>query len=68
MSKQAVINDVVQMFSDLPYQDQLVYRYGYVSSSEMSDDLLFELQEADEQEVLDMAEDINRLLQKAKNG
>lgn len=68
MNKEALISDVVQMFSDLPYEDKLVYRYSYISSAEMLDDLLFELQDASAQEMLDTAEDINRLLQKAKNG
>lgn len=67
MSKVTIINDIVQMFEDLPYEDKLMYRYGYISSKEMTEDLMFELEECDEQDAISIAQDMQRLLQKGKN-
>jgi len=58
MNKQAMIGDIKQVFSELTYEQKLLYRYGYISSSELTEELSWELEEADEDDLQAISEDI----------
>lgn len=58
MNKQAMIGDIKQMFSELTYEQKLLHRYGYVSSSELAEELSWELEEADEEDLRAISQDI----------
>ena len=58
MNKAAIIGDIKQLFSELTYEQQLVYRYGYISSSELQQDLEWELEEADLEDLESISQDI----------
>lgn len=58
MNKQAMVGDIKQLFSELTYEQKLLYRYGYVSSSELAEELSWELEEADEEDLQAISQDI----------
>ena len=58
MNKQAMIGDIKQLFNELSYEQKLLYRYGYISSSELAEELSWELEEADEDDLQAISEDI----------
>lgn len=68
MNRQAIIGDALQMFRELPFEDQVLMRYGYVSSEEMAEDLEYELHDADVIDVTECMEYMNFLKKKGKNG
>lgn len=53
-----MIGDIKQVFSELTYEQKLLYRYGYISSSELTEELSWELEEADEDDLQAISEDI----------
>lgn len=68
MNKKAIVGDALQMFKELPFEQQIVMRYGYISSEEMAEDLEFELQDAELIDITECIEYINFLKNKGANG
>jgi hypothetical protein len=61
MNKKAIIGDIKQLFSELPYEQKLLYRYGYISSSELLEEFEWSLEECDQEELNSISEDIFNL-------
>lgn len=46
MNKEAMLGDIKQIFSELTYEQKLVYTYGYLSSSELEEEFSYSVEDA----------------------
>jgi hypothetical protein len=64
MNRQAVIGELRSVWDTLSYSQKLQYIYGYISTSELTDDFMANF---DHQDTEDIASDLGYLIQLSKN-
>jgi hypothetical protein len=64
MNRNVVIGELRSVWDTLSYQQKLHYIYGYISTSELTDDFLANM---DHQDTEDIASDLSYLIELSKN-
>ena len=64
MNRNIVIGELRSVWDTLSYQQKLHYIYGYISTSELTDDFLANM---DHQDTEDIASDLSYLIELSKN-
>jgi len=57
-NREAIIGDIKQLFSELPYEQKLLYRYGYISSQDLLLELEWDLEECSLEDLGGISQDI----------
>jgi hypothetical protein len=64
MNRKAVIGELRSVWDTLSYQQKLNYIYGYISTTELTDDFMSNF---DHQDTEDIASDLGYLIELSKN-
>jgi hypothetical protein len=64
MNRKAVIGELRSVWDTLSYQQKLHYIYGYISTTELTDDFMSNF---DHQDTEDIASDLGYLIELSKN-